>query len=131
GDGTVSPKNDELTPQIRIVIDTTPPTVRLHATGNGVEWSASDENLDTRDPKAVTLECRRAGGGNWQKVTDRSFRTTDHFAWQLRPGDVLEVRVRVKDRAGHEGVSPIVRVPGDGATGTGLARDWPPGNRTD
>ena len=38
----------------------------------------------------------------------------------------------VKDRAGHEGVSPVVRVPGDGATGTGLARDgWPPRNPTD
>lgn len=128
-DGTVSPKDADLAAQMRIVIDTTPPTVRLYAVGNGVEWAASDEGLDTRDPKAVTLECRRANGGNWQTITDRAFRTTDSHRWQLKPGDVLECRVTVKDKAGHEGVSPVVRVPGDGtATGVGRGSDWPPRN---
>src|SRR5262249_49782878 len=122
----------DLAAQLRIVIDTTPPTVRLYAVGNGVEWAASDENLDSRDPKAVTLECRWAKGGpNWQKITERTFRPTDRYAWSLQPGQVLEVRVTVKDRAGHEGVSPIVRVPGEpGAAGAGVGRDpgWPPRN---
>jgi hypothetical protein len=49
---------------------------------------------------------------------------------------VLEVRVLARDRAGHEGVSPVVRVPPDGASGAGFPRpapgggtgaDWPGG----
>jgi hypothetical protein len=127
-DGTVSPKDGDLGAQLRIVIDTTPPTVRLYAVGNGVEWSASDENLDTRDPKAVTLECRWAKGGNWEKITERTFRPSDRYAWRLQPGQVLEVRVTVKDRAGHEGVSPVVRVPDDGRGGAARGSDWPPRN---
>lgn len=128
-DGSATPKDTDLGPQLRIVIDSTPPTVRLFATGNGVEWAAADENLDTRDAKAVTLEVRRAQGGAWQKITSRTFRTTDSYKWDLKPSDVLEVRVTVKDRAGHEGVSPIVRVPGDGVPGVGVGRGpdtWPP-----
>jgi hypothetical protein len=126
-DGSATPKDGELAPQMRIIIDSTPPTVRLFAAGNGVEWSAQDDNLDTRDPKAVTLECRWAKGGAWQKVTTRTFRTADRYAWTLQPGEVLEVRVTVKDRAGHEGVSPIVRIPDAGGSGTGVGRgDWPP-----
>lgn len=128
-DGSATPKDADLGPQLRIVIDSTPPTVRLFAGGNGVEWAASDENLDTRDPKAVTLECRRASGGPWQKITQRAFRTADSYKWDLKPGDVLEVRVTVKDRAGHEGVSPIVRVPGGTdvpGVGAGRGQDWPP-----
>ena len=118
-DGSVSPKADELSPQQRIVIDTTPPLVRVYPTQNGVEWSASDDNLD---PREVTLECKWPTSREWTKVTDRAFRTADQYAWKLPPGKVLEVRVTVRDRAGNEGVSPVVRVPPDGATGAGFPR---------
>jgi hypothetical protein len=124
-DGSVSPRTDEIGPELRVVIDSTPPTVRVAADRNGVEWVASDDNLD---PRGVTLQCRLARGGNWQTISDRPMKTTDAYHWQLRPGDALEVRVIVKDRAGHEAPSPVVRVPGDGTpAGVGVGRtspDW-------
>jgi hypothetical protein len=122
-DGSVSPRTDELSPEKRVVIDTTPPTVRIRADRNGVEWVASDDYLD---PQGVTLECRRVGSNQWIKVTQRApFRPADSYHWALRPGDALEVRVKATDRAGHEGVSPVVRVPGDGAPGVGVGRTQP------
>jgi len=124
-DGSVSPKTDELSPQRRVVIDTTPPLVRVYPTLTGVEWSASDENLD---PREVSLECKWPTSREWTKVTDRAFRTTDQYAWKLPPGKVLEVRVVVRDRAGNEGVSSVVRVPPDGASGAGFPRPSSGGN---
>lgn len=85
-DGSVSPRADELSPQQRIVIDTTPPLVRVFPTQNGVEWGASDDNLDPRD---VELECKWPTSREWTKVTDRQFRAADQYAWRLPPGKVL------------------------------------------
>ena len=113
-DGTSNPRTDELSAQQRIIVDTTGPVVKLYATNNGVEWVATDENLD---PRGVTLQCKWPASREWTTVTDRAFRTSDRFAWRLDPGKVLEVRVLAKDRAGHDSFSQIVRVPPDGANG--------------
>ncbi len=140
-DGSSSPKRaDELAPMLSVVIDTTPPVVRLSPLGNGVEWSASDDNLD---PRYVTLEAKFPSWTKWQtvagwdddkkKAAGRQLQTADSYAWKLRPGEELEVRVKARDRAGNEGYSPVVRVPGDTARPTTLprdpggTRDWPPG----
>ena len=119
-DGTVSPKSDELRVQQRIVIDTIPPAVRIAARGTGVDWIVTDDNTD---PRGISLEVRRAAGGTWAKVpSDRALRPTDSYRWTtVNASDPLEVRVIARDRAGHEGISPIVRVPGDGTAGGG---DW-------
>ena len=111
-DGTANPRTDELSPQQRIIVDTTTPSVKIYASNNGVEWVATDENLD---PRGITLQCKWPSSREWTTVTDRVFRTADRFAWRLDPGKVLEVRVLAKDKAGHETYSPIVRVPPDGA----------------
>ena len=130
-DGNSSPKRaDELAPMLSVVIDTTPPAVRLSAIGNGVEWSASDDNLD---PRYVTLQAKFENWTEWQTIKHRQFKTTDSHAWKLQSGQILEVRVLARDRAGNEGYSPVVRVPGDAARPTTLPRepggssDWPPG----
>jgi hypothetical protein len=127
-DGTSNPRTDELSAQQRIIVDTTGPTVKLYATNNGVEWVATDENLD---PRGITLQCKWPASREWTTVTDRAFRTSDRFGWRLDPGKVLEVRVLAKDRAGHDSFSPIVRVPPDAANGasfprpsTGGAPEW-------
>lgn len=126
-DGSVSPRVDELSAHQRIVIDTTPPVVRVYPTQNGVEWTSSDDNLD---PRGVTLQCKWPAGQEWTTVTDRAFRTADQYAWRLPSGKVLEVRVLVRDRAGNEGVSPVVRIPPDSASGVGFPKptgsgpDW-------
>ena len=57
-------------------------------------------------------------------------RTTDRYAWQLRPSDELEVRVTARDKAGNEGVSSLVRLPAGGGGANprppGGAGEWPP-----
>jgi len=118
-DGTANPRTDELSAQQRIIVDTTVPSVKIYASNNGVEWVATDENLD---PRGITLQCKWPTSREWTNVTDRAFRTADRFAWRLDPGKVLEVRVLAKDKAGHETVSPVVRVPPDAATGAGFPR---------
>ncbi|WP_439632223.1 hypothetical protein [Gemmata sp.] len=128
-DGSTSPRSDELTPQQRIVIDATPPAVRLQPSNNGVEWRTTDDNLD---PAGVTLQCKWPTSQEWTTVTERAFRASDTYAWKLPPGKVLEVRVQARDRAGNEGVSPVVKIPPDAATGVGFPKgpvaDWPQGN---
>ena len=98
------------------------PVLKVYPSNNGVEWVATDENLDAR---GVTLQCKWPTGREWTTVTDRAFRTSDRFAWRLEPGKVLEVRVLAKDKAGHESVSQVVRVPPDGANGASFPRTSP------
>lgn len=123
---------DELSPMLAVVIDTTPPEVKIAANGNGVQWVTRDDNLDSR---TIKLEAKMPNWTEWRRVNDREFKSNDGYAWKLNPGQVLEVRVSAKDKAGNEGNSAIVRVPGNEAIGTsfpklpaggGLGGDWPP-----
>jgi hypothetical protein len=122
-DGSVTPKDSELAPQMRAIIDTVAPRVQIAAIGNGVEWLATDDNLD---PLGITLECKWPTDAKWtpiaKKERDVPFRASDNYAWQMKPGQVLEVRVKARDRAGHEGYSPVVRVPGDAGATVGLPK---------
>jgi hypothetical protein len=130
--GDTSPRRvDDLAPMLAVAIDTTPPTVRVAATANGVRWDAADDNLDTRN---VVLEAKLPSWTEWQAVKDRAFKAQDSYAWKLNPGQTLEVRVTAKDKAGNSGSSAIVRVPGNEAVGTSFPKlpagggsgDWPP-----
>ena len=105
------PKPDELQPMLDVVFDTTIPEVRVRAVGTGVEWSASDANLD---PAFAELQAKYPHWTEWKTVSDRTFTAADRYAWKLRPGEALDVRVRARDRAGNDGWSRVVRVPGDG-----------------
>lgn len=123
-DGTVGPKFESLAPTIRVIIDTTPPRVQLAPLGNGVEWRATDDNLD---PAGVTLQCKWPTSSEWTTIknqnSDRSFKTVDSYAWKIPQGKFLDVRVIAKDRAGHEGVSPVVRIPAEPGTPVGLPKN--------
>ncbi len=133
-DGSVAPKESEIGPQVRAIIDTTPPRVQLAAIGNGVEWNATDDNLD---PQGIVLQYKWPTSNDWttinDKPTDPKFRPADTFAWKVPAGSKpFEVRVLARDRAGNEGVSPVVTVPG-GATAVGLPKaaggpGWAGGN---
>ncbi len=122
-DGSVAPKTDALAPEVRAIIDTTPPRVQLAAVGNGVEWRASDDNLDAG---GVVLQCKWPTSGEWTTVrntpADKPFKADDSYAWKVPAGKVLDVRVLARDRAGHEGVSPVVRVPSEPGTPVGLPK---------
>jgi hypothetical protein len=122
-DGSVAPKTDSLAPEVRAIIDTIPPRVQLAPLGNGVEWIATDDNLD---PRYITLQCKWPTNSEWTTITDKTFRSSDSYAWKMPPGKVLEVRVLARDRAGNEGVSPVVRVPPDAGTAVGLPKNTGP-----
>ncbi|MBX9580997.1 MAG: hypothetical protein K2X87_11870 [Gemmataceae bacterium] len=127
-DGSASPADPkELRPMLDVVVDTTPPEVRIRAVGNGVEWAAADDNLD---PRFAEVQAKFPDWAEWKTVTDRAFQAADRHAWKLRPGQVLEVRVKARDRAGNDGWSRVVRVPGDGGVETSFPRpggsDWLP-----
>src|SRR5262249_31775240 len=57
----------------------------------------------------------------------KTFRANDSYAWKMPPGKVLEVRVLARDRAGNEGVSPVVRVPAEPGAAVSLPKNPGPG----
>ena len=128
--GDLSPRTADLTPQRRVVVDTRPPLVRAAQLGRaGLQWQVQDENLGAG---AVRLEARWVrdsqnpdasfDGAKFVPITPRGFtpKPVDQYTWtELKPGDVLEVRVVGRDKAGHETPSVPVRLPGDGV-GNGL-----------
>ncbi|MFO0796486.1 MAG: hypothetical protein U0804_03355 [Gemmataceae bacterium] len=119
-DGSSAPaKADELSTQLRVVIDSTLPAVRVNVIGNGVEWTATDDNLD---PEGVRLQAKFPNWPEWKTIDGRQFRAQDQYAWKLQPGQVLDVRVLARDRAGNESFSAPVQVPGTGAFNTAFPR---------
>lgn len=120
-DGSTTPaRADEFVAQLRVTIDSTLPAVRVNVMGNGVEWVATDDNLD---PDGVRLQAKRPNWPEWKTEDKRAFKANDRWAWQLQPGEVLDVRVLARDRAGNEAYSVPVQVSGNGgAFSTGLPR---------
>lgn len=142
-DESVSPREADMTPDIRVQIDTAPPQVQIKVIGKSVEWNASDANL----APTVSLQCKWAKDakgkdwaldeGEWFPIEAKgrgAFRPRDGFDWSgiLPQGQELWVRVAAKDQAGNEGFSPPVRLPGNGTFGTGFPKnnDWPPSGPT-
>jgi len=133
-DGSVSPRDNQIAAEVRAVIDTTPPRVQLAPLGNGVEWIATDDNLD---PQGVVLQCKWPTSAEWTTINDKpsdpKFKANDSYAWKMPAGKSLDVRVLARDRAGNEGVSTVVRVPGEPGTAVGLPQNpgggaaWPGG----
>lgn len=123
-DGSVSPRAEQLKPEFRVVFDSRPPTVQVAASGQyGIEWAVADENLDT---EALKLEYRWAGDGKWYEAKPRAaFKARDSFSWPSLAKETrqLEVRVLAKDKAGHETVSRVIRLPSTGGGNVGLPRD--------
>jgi len=121
GDGSATPaKADELASQLRVTIDSTLPAVRVNVIGNGVEWVATDDNLD---PDGIRLQAKYPNWPEWKVEDKRAFKANDRWAWQLQPGQVLDVRVLARDRAGNESFSAPVQVSGNGgAFNTGFPR---------
>lgn len=109
-DDTVTPAVEKLRGD-RVTFDTKPPTISLSNLGiNGVQWSVSDENVDA---SSIRLEVRWAGESRWHPVTTKNFTARDDYSWPSisRTSQTLEVRLIAKDKAGHESVSKIVKLP--------------------
>ncbi len=93
-------------PSLKVVIDTQPPTLTLQplAPRNaevGVSWDIRDDNLDLSVPDAARLEYRNAGAAVWLPVIMPP--GTNQAYWTPTNNGPLEVRLRVRDRAGNVG----------------------------
>src|SRR5258708_6514643 len=101
-DGTSEPTRDQLSAQLKVVIDSVPPriTVRPFSTNDGaagVEWDIVDEALD---PSTIRLEYRWHGMVDWAPIDKNvQFRARDQRTWVLKPDDLIEIRVKASDFA--------------------------------
>ncbi|MBI4229775.1 MAG: tetratricopeptide repeat protein [Planctomycetes bacterium] len=107
-------------PEQTIVVDTTPPRIRLTATGGVVAWEAED---DGSGPLYAWVEAAASEGGPWRAVGGRRSTQGRASASDL-PAASRWVRVRTEDRAGNAAVSdptglsgersarPVLLVPG-------------------
>ena len=75
-----------------------------------MQWQVTDDNLDADGMK---LECRWVGSDSrWFEVKTRKFNARDEYTWtSLGKDRSLEVRLIARDKAGHEAVSKIIRLP--------------------
>lgn len=107
------------TPQLQVLVDSMPPTVRLEPPSVGISagqsriatirWAVSDANLDAQP---VELEFRRAGDAVW-RVIENGQPSRGQLDWPV-PDDMdddLVFRASARDRVGHTGAaesSPIL-----------------------
>src|SRR5262249_2439546 len=97
---------DGIQPTLRVVVDTIPPIVNLRPlpprSGEvGVGWEIRDEYFDENQLDAVRLEYRTVGGTNWTPLPRRG--PAPRLYWNPEANDVLEIRLRARDRAGNWG----------------------------
>jgi hypothetical protein len=98
------PNLSQAQPGLKVCVDTQPPVVvlrpaRLTGYAAGVEWDLRDENLDL-----VTLQVdyRSAGGREWVPLPIQQLAVGQH-GWNPPAGGQVEVRLRVRDKAGNAG----------------------------
>ncbi|MCI0743092.1 MAG: hypothetical protein L0Y72_29025 [Gemmataceae bacterium] len=105
------PTLEGVTPSLKVIIDTLPPAVQLQplqprGAEVGVAWDVRDDNLDLADRESAKLEFRAAGRGfggeaGWSAVPMPPAAASAY--WNPQTATPLEVRMRVKDRAGNVG----------------------------
>ena len=97
---------DGVSPSLKVVIDTQPPLITLQSLAPrnnevGVSWDVRDDNLDLAAADAARLEYRPAGGPSWLPVNMTP--GANQTYWTAQSAGQLEVRLRVRDRAGNIG----------------------------
>ncbi len=107
------PSLDNVTPGLRVFVDTVAPDVKLRALAGvkvgqvGVEWDIRDENLD---PNTLRLEFR-APGQLWQEQSAQKS-ALGQARWEPGFSGPVEVRLQVKDKAGNSGEATTRTGPG-------------------
>ncbi|MFO0944603.1 MAG: hypothetical protein U1D30_01460 [Planctomycetota bacterium] len=95
-------------PGLRVLVDTTPPEVTLRGLNPvgekvGIEWEILDDNLD---PRSVRVEFRGPASGDWFSVPVQSA-ASGREMWSPGMQGPLQIRLRVLDKAGNEGMKEI------------------------
>ncbi len=96
------PSGSQFQPGLKVVVDTTPPTLQLtlrelEPGRVGLEWRADDPYLE---PSTLRLEYIQPGMSDWQVVTV-PLQAAGQTAWSVPQGGIVAVRGSVADRAGN------------------------------
>lgn len=110
-----------IAPGLRVLVDTTPPEVSLRGLNPvgekiGIEWEILDDNLD---PRSVRIEFRGPTSGDWFSIPVQPVASGREMWSPGMPGP-LQIRLRVLDKAGNEGMKEIT---------LGAPTGIPPGNQ--
>ncbi|HZZ81310.1 MAG TPA: hypothetical protein VFE62_22595 [Gemmataceae bacterium] len=128
--GTLDPpKVENLRPNLRVIVDTTPPSVRAQALAPrgadvGVSWTVHDENLDLALPDALRVEYRFVGAAAWIPLAVPAGQTQVY--WNPHSNNPIEVRVSARDRAGNIGEDKVLVNQGGGGGGNNFGQPFQP-----
>jgi hypothetical protein len=92
-------------PGLKVIVDSTPPTISLRAMPSrdgqvGVEWDVVEENPEMG---SFTLEARVQGTTEWQPLRPDAL-LNGRFQWRPTSNGTYEVQLKLRDRAGNDGV---------------------------
>jgi hypothetical protein len=108
--GKLYPANDkEVEPNMRVVVDTTPPSLVLAPMGRrgsraSVRWEIRDENLDM---KSLVIEYQPRGAPEWRQVPNLRYALIGAADWDAGTADPLRVRASVDDKAGNRATADL------------------------
>jgi hypothetical protein len=106
---TVPARESELQPQLKIVVDTKRPQVKLQAverqgTQVTVAWEARDDHLDLN---TLQVQYKPQGASAWRAIALTPGTSTGRKQFDVGSPGSVSIRLNVKDRAGNVGEDQI------------------------
>jgi hypothetical protein len=101
--GRVLPEKGDVEPSMKVIVDTTPPSVVLEQDGRrgslaAVRWEVRDEHLDL---KSLVIEYQPEGAQKWRQVPIRRPALIGSESWDAGTAEPIKVRASVDDKAGN------------------------------
>ncbi|WP_422925101.1 hypothetical protein [Singulisphaera sp. PoT] len=95
--------DDEVEPKMKVVVDSTPPILRLDSHGRkgtkaSVRWEVKDRNLDQ---STLVIEYQPEGIHEWRRIPKVNFALLGSVEWDAGTAEALHVRASISDRAGN------------------------------
>jgi hypothetical protein len=92
-------------PGLKVIVDSTPPAITLRSLpireGQvGVDWDIQEDNPELA---SFTLEARAQGVAEWTPIRPEPSITGNHY-WRPASAGTYEVQLRLRDRAGNDGL---------------------------
>jgi hypothetical protein len=120
------PTDDDLVePSMKVVVDTTPPTLELATNGRrgsraSIRWEIRDKHLD---PKTLTIQYKAPGALDWRQVPIHDYALIGAEEWEAGTAAALLVRASVDDTAGNRAEAEITLADGIAAAPDDTAFD--------